>query len=158
MRVCILRATGKLLGSQGGGDMPLINPESIPPFREKGDNRPWTPEELESAIAAYRAMNLQTLIDNAVRQGYAAEEVEAKFIPDADLLALIEASKTPEQIAKEQAREAAVTAKAQALADYLPAWATVEAAVINAFPDAKQQAFILKLARVVYLDMKNSAD
>lgn len=145
MRVSINKLTGRLIESQSGGDMPPINPD-------------WTPEELNAAIAAYRAANLQTLIDNAVRQGHKAEEIEAKFIPYKDLPALIEASKMPEQIAAEAAQAAYIAAKTKAIADGLPDWSKVEREIKTAFPDIKQQTVILKLARVIYLDVKNSVD
>ena len=48
--------------------------------------------------------------------------------------------------------------KAQDIIGNLPSWAQVETAVISAFPDPKQQNFVLKLARVVYWDVKNTKD
>ena len=64
MRVCIEKATGRLIEAQSGGE---------------------TQEHLD------------TLLQNAINAGYNEADVEAKFIDDADLPALIESSKTPEQ-------------------------------------------------------------
>jgi len=75
-------------GAQSGGDVPPINPE-------------WTPVELEEATIKYQKQNLQTLIDNAVGQGYKPEDVEAKFVTDEEFAKILEASKTPEQKAAE---------------------------------------------------------
>ena len=48
------------------------------------------------------------------------------------------------------AEEARIAAKAQDINTNLPDWITVETAIKKAFPDPKQQAVILKIARVLY--------
>jgi len=52
---------------------------------------------IESQSGGETQEHLDTLLKNAINAGYAKEDVEVKFIDDADLSALIEASKTPEQ-------------------------------------------------------------
>jgi len=76
MRVCVETATGKLIESQSGGEVPPINPK-------------WTPAEIKAATVEYRKQNLQTLIDNAARQGYSPGDIEAKFISDSEFDAIL---------------------------------------------------------------------
>ena len=73
--------------------------------------------------------------------------------------------KTPEQIAAEAAREVArqvelvkQAAKVQAFLDNLPSWAIVDQAVTDIFDLPSAKAFIRKLARVVYWDIRNQED
>jgi hypothetical protein len=63
-----------------------------------------------------------------------------------------------DKAAGELAAEAAIAAKAQAYLDNLPSWAAVDSAVTAIANLADAKAFIRKLARVVYWDVKNSAD
>ena len=80
-----------------------------------------------------------------------------------------EADALAEKLAAEQAAaEAAALAQAKlgakiaewsaVIADSLPSWAQAEAGVKAAFLDAKQQAIMLKLVRVVYWLAKDQAD
>jgi hypothetical protein len=55
------------------------------------------------------------------------------------------------------ARQARAIAKSQAIADNLPSWSTIETAIGSADTIAKLRAVVLKLARVLYWDVKNSA-
>jgi len=80
MRVCINKSTGKLIESQSGGETPPMDPE-------------WTLTELEAATAEYRKQNLQVLIDTAVRNGHKVEDIEAKFITDAEFAEIMEKMK-----------------------------------------------------------------
>lgn len=54
------------------------------------------------------------------------------------------------------AQVALETSKAQAISDNLPSWAQVAAAVDNISNLAEAKAFLKKLARVVYWDVKDS--
>jgi len=56
------------------------------------------------------------------------------------------------------AGESFTATKEQILADNLPSWAAVETAVNNISNLAEAKSYLLKLSRVVYLDVKNSAD
>jgi hypothetical protein len=84
MRVCIIKATGKLIEAQSGGKAPPVDPK-------------WTPAEIETATVKYREANLKTLIDNALAAGYKADDIEAKFVDDIEFAEILEASKSPEQ-------------------------------------------------------------
>ena len=70
----------------------------------------------------------------------------------------LEATYLADELAEKEAKEALQTAKQQALVDTLPSAVQVKAAINNAFPDAKQNAFMTKFVRLVYLDLKNSVD
>ncbi len=96
-RVAIEKATGKLIEMQSGGD-------SIPLPGKMPD------EEKASTLESYRASNLQTLLDNAIRVGFKAEDVEVKFVTAQEWAAIsAEATKpTPEQ-----EREALIQAEGQ---------------------------------------------
>lgn len=89
-RVCILKATNKLIEMQGGGD-----------------DRPDLME-----------MRLNTLKQNALNAGYKEDEIEVKWVTDAEWAAIdAELNKpTPEQIA-EQEREALIQAKIREMAE-----------------------------------------
>jgi len=63
-----------------------------------------------------------------------------------------------ERLAKEAIQAEVQAAKQLAIVDGLPSAVQVKAAIDNAFPDAKQNAFMTKFVRVVYLDLKNSVD
>ena len=56
------------------------------------------------------------------------------------------------------AEAARAAAKARAILDNLPSWAAVSTAVDNITNLADAKAFIKKLARVVYWDVKNQTD
>lgn len=113
---------------------------------------------IESQSGGSSEADLEVLIENALSAGYDPGEIEASYIEDSDLAALIEFSKTPDEIAAQQAAADAQTAKSQAIIDHLPSWNAVETAVNNIASLAEAKAFLLKLSRVVYLDVKNSAD
>ena len=70
----------------------------------------------------------------------------------------LEAAYLAVEVAEKEAREALQATKQQALVDTLPSAVQVKAAINNAFPDAKQNAFMTKFVRLVYLDLKNSVD
>ena len=54
-------------------------------------------------------------------------------------------------LAEQQAIKDAELAKAQEIIDNLPSMEVITAAINNAFPDPKQNAFVKKLARVVFI-------
>lgn len=62
------------------------------------------------------------------------------------------------EVAAVQTEANRIAAKAQAFIDNLPSWSQVETAVKAAFPDAKQQAIMLKICRVVYWLAKDQKD
>ncbi|GAG01954.1 unnamed protein product [marine sediment metagenome] len=63
MRVCIEKATGRIIESQSGG-------ETHPDPKVKDDE--------------YAAKNLDTLLQNAINAGYAEDEIEVFYENDAD--------------------------------------------------------------------------
>ena len=92
-----------------------------------------------------------TLIQNAVNGGYAEADVEEREVDDAEY----EAAKAEDPvgsatIAAQAAQVVAQAAKAKAIIDNLPDLATVNAGINNAFPDAKQNAFMKKVLLVLY--------
>jgi len=113
---------------------------------------------IESQSGGETQEHLDTLIQNAINAGYREIDIDAKFIPNEDLAALIEASKTPEQLAAEQAKIDSLAAKAQAFIDNLHSRAAVHNAVNNIANLADAKAFLLKLADVVYWLAKDKAD
>ena len=127
-RICLHKITKKILEMQGGGD----------------DN----PELME--------MRLNTLKQNALNAGHLEADIEVKWVTEAEYQAII--GNDPDEIAAKAAREALQAAKQQALVDAMPSAVQVKAAIDNAFPDAKQNAFMTKFVRLVYLDLKNSVD
>jgi hypothetical protein len=56
------------------------------------------------------------------------------------------------------AEEARIVAKHQAFIDNLPSWTAVDTAINNITSLADAKAFIKKLARVVYWDIKGTVD
>jgi len=54
------------------------------------------------------------------------------------------------------AEEARIAAKAKAITDNLPSWAAIEAAINAADTIPKLRAIVLKIARVLYWDVKNT--
>ena len=70
----------------------------------------------------------------------------------------LEAAYLAEELAEKEAAEALQTAKQQSLVDNLPSWFLVNDAINNIANLADAKAFIKKLSRVVYLDLKNSVD
>ena len=67
----------------------------------------------------------------------------------------------PVEIANVQTQQAAAAveaAKIQAIVDNLPSWAAIEAAINAADTVPKLRAIVLKIARVLYWDVKNKAD
>ena len=127
--VCLSKITGKIIETLVCGDVPEKEP---------------------SRIEALKA--------NAIRYGYKSEDVEVKFVNDSEFAEIMEASKTPEQIAAEQAKADRIAAKAQAFIDNLPSWLIVETAVNNIANLAAAKTFLMKLARVTYWLAKDRAD
>lgn len=62
-----------------------------------------------------------------------------------------------DKTAEELAEEDRIAAKAQALIDNLPSWSQVDGAITAIANLADAKAFMRKLARVVYWDVKNQA-
>jgi hypothetical protein len=97
MRVSIVKATGKLIESQSGGKThPTIDD------------------------SAYAQANLDVLTQNAIEQGYKVEDIEVKFISDAEWVIINNALNTPtaeqlslaqkEDLIKEKMRQQAIDA------------------------------------------------
>jgi len=98
-----------------------------------------------------------TLINNAVNAGFAVAEIEEREVDQAGY----EAAKAIDpneinQLAELAAQEEIIKAKLAAIAAALPSRAQVKSAIDAAFPDAKQNAVITKLANVVYWLAKDS--
>ena len=88
MRVCVGKSTGKLIESQSGGET-HPNPEI--------NNK------------EYAQTNLNVLLQNAINAGYKKDEVEVKFVTDAEYQVILEAS-IPEPT-KEQLYQTAIKVK-----------------------------------------------
>ena len=71
---------------------------------------------------------------------------------------VLEIAYLTEQQTIKDAQEALQAAKQRALVDNLPSWTQVDTAINNIANLADAKAFIKKLTRVVYLDLKNSVD
>lgn len=65
---------------------------------------------------------------------------------------------TLEEIAAEEALEAKIAARAQAILDNLPSWQQVSNEIDAAFTNVAQRAVINKLARVIYWMAKDRAE
>ena len=123
-RLCILKATKRILESQSGG----------------------TTQE-----------HLDTLKQNAISAGYLEEDIEVKWVTDEEYaVAKAEDPNEIARIAEQEAKEAILAAKAQAIIDNLPSWSQVKTKINNITDLAGAKAFLLKLARVVYWDIKNT--
>ncbi len=89
MRVCIDKLTGKLIESQGGGEVEQL-PIDNPSFFDK------TFADYEEYIAeceALEAMRLKTLLQNALNAGYIEANIEVKYVTDVEYQAILEANK-----------------------------------------------------------------
>ena len=111
MRICIVRATGKLIEAQS-----LATPG--------------------------------TLLSNAIKAGYTADQVEEKVVTDVDFVSIL---RTPEVIAAEEER----AQRLADIADALPSWQQVSDAIDGVTTIAGLKAVVKKLARVVYWLAKN---
>lgn len=80
MRISIEKSTGKLIESQSGGET-HPNP--------KIDNK------------EYAEMNLETLKQNAINQGYKEEDIEVRFVTDVEYQAILDAQPKPEPTEKQ---------------------------------------------------------
>ena len=127
-RICLNKITNKILEMQGGGD------------------------DREDLME----MRLNTLKQNALNAGYLETDIEVKWVTDAEYQSILD--NDPDTIAAKAAREALQAAKQQALVDGLPSWSQVDTTINNIANLADAKAFIKKLSRVVYLDVKNSVD
>ena len=122
-RLCIHKATKKIIEMQSGGDD--------------------RPDLMES--------RLNTLKLNALNARYNEADIEVKWVTDAEYAEAIE--QDPVTIAnkqKEQSEQARIAAKAEAILTNLPTWAQVSTAVDNISSLAEAKVFIKKLARIVY--------
>lgn len=92
-----------------------------------------------------------TLLRNAVNGGYSANDVEEREVDEAGYAAALAAD--PVEIAAIAAREAQAAAKVlieAAISAALPTWTTVKTGINNAFPDAKQNAFMTALCKAIF--------
>lgn len=94
MRVCIEKATGKLIESQGGGE--------IHPNPEINDKE-------------YAQINLNTLLQNAINAGYKEKDIEVKFVSDEEYQVIMDTQPKPEPT-EEQINETKIQAKMRELA------------------------------------------
>lgn len=130
MQVCVEKLTGKLIESQSGGDQ--LHPHQIQKviteaFDAKYKNEKVKPKktleelviefapELEIATKEYRQFNLNAPLQNAINQGYKEEDVEVKFVTDAEFQVIMEAQPKPEPT-EEQINEEKIQAKTRELA------------------------------------------
>ena len=128
-RICILKATKKILEMQSGGD-------------DKAD---------------LMEMRLNTLKQNAINAGHAEAGIEVKWVTDAEYEAA--KAEYPNEVAAQAAQAAKAAeqaAKAQAIIDNLPSWVEIEATINEFAIPANVKAFLIKQARVVYILAKNS--
>lgn len=94
MRVCIEKATGKLIESQSDGEA-HPNP--------KIDDK------------EYALMNLDTLRQNAINAGYAEADIEVKYVTDAEFQVIMDAIPKPEPTT-EQINETKIQTRIRKLA------------------------------------------
>lgn len=109
-RVCIEKATGKLIEMQSGGTVER-RPQVTNETKEKY-------QEYLAECNALEAMRLDTLKQNALNAGYGEKDIEVKWVTDEEW-AVIEAElnqPTPEQIA-EQEKETLIQAKMREMAE-----------------------------------------
>jgi hypothetical protein len=149
MRICIKKSTGKLIESQSGG---RVN------RRLKDDAI--TDEEYEAYLFLcdeLENMRLNTLKQNAINAGHLEADIEVRFVTDEEYaIAIAEDPNEIARIAEQEAKEAAQIIKAQAYIDNLPSWSQIKKNINNITDLAGAKAFLLKLARVVYWDIKNT--
>jgi len=100
-------------------------------------------ERLEALSAEYGYVLLDKTVEIPDKETHKWDEASASFVT-------LEAG----DITPEKQEELDAQQKAQEIADRLPNWATVENAVNNISNLAEAKAFLLKLARVVYWDVK----
>lgn len=108
-RICIEKATGKLIEMQSGGKVERL------PQTDKVSGKEYAKYLAE--CDATEAMRLNTLKQNALNAGYKEDEIEVKWVTDEEWAA-IEATlnqPTPEQIAEKE-REALIQAKIREMA------------------------------------------
>jgi len=74
MRVFLNKSTGRMIESQSGGE---------------------THPDPEIDDEEYAAMNLNTLLQNAIGWGYKAEDIEVKFVTNEEFAVLMEATRLP---------------------------------------------------------------
>lgn len=94
MRISINKLTGKLIEAQSGGET-HPNP--------KIDDK------------EYALMNLETLKQNALNQGYKEEDIEVKFVSDEEYQTIMDAIPPPEPT-EEQINEKKIQAMMQQIA------------------------------------------
>ena len=107
MRVCLEKSTGKLIDSQSGGKV-----ERLPKNKEVSD------KEYAGYLAgcdALEANRLNTLLQNAINQGYKEADIEVKFVTDAEFQIIMDAIPKPEKTS-EQLNEEKIQAKIRELA------------------------------------------
>jgi len=94
MRVSINKLTGKMIESQGGGETHLD-------------------PKIDDVV--YAEANLETLRQNAINAGHLEEDVEVKYVTDAEFAAIMEAEK-PIIDPQDAINEAMIQAKIRELA------------------------------------------
>ncbi|MBW2606149.1 MAG: hypothetical protein JRD05_00790 [Deltaproteobacteria bacterium] len=130
MRVCINKATGKLIESQGGGDklhshqvLKTINEaynikyKIEKPKKTIGKLIVEFAPEIEAATEEYRQANLNTLTQNAIGRGYKVEDIEVKYVSDEEFKTLLDftTAPTPEEVLKAE-QEAMIKAMIRQIA------------------------------------------
>ena len=99
------------------------------------------------------------LLQNAIRDGFTADDVEELEVDDAGYAAA--KLEDPYEIAKEAtiaAQREARRVKIQDFADNIPSWNAVDTAITNITNLADAKVFIKKLSRVVYWLARNQQD
>lgn len=116
-------------------------------------------------IATKRVLEMQsdategTLVHNAMNMGYAVSEVEEREVDAAGYAAAL--AEDPVWIAEQAAQQSAATfatLKLQEIAENLPTWQQVANAIDGVTTIAGLRVVVKKIARIVYLLAKNSAD
>ena len=153
-RVCILKATKRILEMQSGGEVNRIpediyNAEILPKYPQE------TYQIYLDSCDEKEAMRLNTLKQNAINAGHLDAEIEVKWVTDAEYAAA--KAEDPNEIAAQAAqatKAAEQAAKAQEIIDNLPAWQPVSDAIDSATTIAALKAIVKKLARVVYIHLR----
>lgn len=107
-RVCIIKSTGKIIESQGGGKVDRL-PREHQRFTSDASYQEYLAE-----CDALEASRLNTLRQNAINAGYAEGDIEVKWVSDEERETIIEADRQSRSTYADKRR-----AEYPPMADYL---------------------------------------
>lgn len=118
-RVCIEKATGKVIEMQSGGKVERLSwMEWSLSIKDPKDRTEEKYQEYLDKCDALEEMRLNTLKNNAIGYGYSEADIEVKWISDEELQPLMAALNQPtsEQIAAQE-KESLIHAKMREIAE-----------------------------------------